>query len=356
MDDGSVEIQRVYLKQIIQRYHKDIYDRYSLVFTNSEWEPLDHVYHETNKVKCDFVKPNGNRCGHLIKNEHIFKNKYTEELMGLGIVCVSKMLGITELTGKEKKNIENELTELRSYEEILENIIENKEYMSPIARNEKYTAEERGIIIERAKKLNVYPLDLKKLEEAGIPLTDQQLSYLEKNSINVISRQKEIEKMNKENEVKKYRVIQEPISHNDYQHVYKSRHESENGKDSKVIKQSLKQVQADYDKRVASIEKFEKYPYYIDIDSGEIDTILKEFTEIIDLVLSRQKSQKDFSHTDIFNSYYEMNSVHATEKETIKSDYFYSVVKYIVGEKMNQYDLRFIYLSLKKEAFIVRMQ
>lgn len=178
MYDESIETQRIYLKQLIQRYQKDVYDKYNLVFTHSDWEPIDHVYHETNKVKCDFVKPNGNRCGHLIKNEHIFKKKNSEVLMSLGIVCVSKMLGISELAGKEKRTIEKELNQLSEIEEILKVIIENKEYSDPCGNSEKYTKEEKELIINRAKSLDVFPDDFKKLEKAEIPFTNQQLSYL----------------------------------------------------------------------------------------------------------------------------------------------------------------------------------
>lgn len=355
MYEESIETQRIYLEQLIQRYQKDVYDKYNLVFTHSDWEPIDHIYHETNKVKCDFVKPNGNRCGHLIKNEHIFKKKNSVELMSLGIVCVSKMFGISELAGKEKRKIEKELNQLSEIEEILKVIIENKEYSDPCGNSEKYTKEEKELIINRAKSLDVFPDDFKKLEKAEIPFTNQQLSYLEKNSNNVISRQKELEKMVKEEEKRKNHRKQDSSSRNDYQYEYTSRHESENSKDSDFINQSLKKIKDDYDERIAALEHFEDVPYYIDIDSGEIDNELKAFVEIVDDVFSGPRIQKEFSHTDIFNIYYEMNAVHVTKKESIKSKYFYSVIEYIVGEKMNQYDLTFTYLSLIKESFIFRI-
>lgn len=354
MYDESVETQRIYLKQLIQRYQKDVYDKYNLVFTHSDWEPIDHVYHETNKVKCDFVKPNGNRCGHLIKNEHIFKKKNSEVLMSLGIVCVSKMLGISELAGKEKRTIEKELNQLSEIGEILKVIIENKEYSDPCGNSEKYTKEEKELIINRAKSLDVFPDDFKKLEKAEIPFTNQQLSYLEKNSNNVISRQKELEKMIKEEEKRKNHRKQDSSSRNNYQYEYTSRHESENGMDRNFINQSLKKIKDDYDERIAALEHFEDVPYYIDIDSGEIDNELKAFVEIIDYVLS---SQIEFTHKKIFEMYDEMNNiVSPIEKESIKSIYFNSVLEYIVGNKMNQYELEFIYLSFVKKAFVVKIK
>lgn len=353
MYDESIETQRIYLKQLIQRYQKDVYDKYNLVFTHSDWEPIDHVYHETNKVKCDFVKPNGNRCGHLIKNEHIFKKKNSEELMSLGIVCVSKMLGISELAGKEKRTIEKELNQLSEIEEILKVIIENKEYSDPCGNSEKYTKEEKELIINRAKSLDVFPDDFKKLEKEEIPFTNQQLSYLEKNSNNVISRQKEIDKMNKEKEKQQNQGKQESRARNDYQYEYTNTKESENEKDSNFINQSLKKIKTDYDERVSALEHFEDIPYYIDIDSGEIDSELKAFVEIIDYVLS---SQMEFTHNEIFTMYYEINKISPTEKESIKSTYFNSVLEYIVGKKMSQYEFEFIYLSFVKKAFVVKIK
>ncbi|MEG0733087.1 MAG: hypothetical protein RR470_11860 [Vagococcus sp.] len=355
MHEESIETQRIYLKQLIQRYQKDVYDKYNLVFTHSDWEPIDHVYHETNKVKCDFVKPNGNRCGHLIKNEHIFKKKNSEELMSLGIVCLSKMLGISELAGKEKRAIEKELNQLSEIEEILKVIIENKEYSEPCGNSEKYTKEEKELIINRAKSLDVFPDDFKKLEKAEIPFTNQQLSYLEKNSNNVISRQKELEKMIKEEEKRKNHRKQDSSSrNNNHQYEYTSRHESENGMDRNFINQSLKKIKDDYDERIAALEHFENAPYYIDIESGEIDNEVKAFVEIIDYVLSKQKCQTEISHADIFKIYFEMKNVSQTEKVTIKSKYFHSIIEYIVVEKMKQYDLRITYLTLLKKAFILK--
>lgn len=354
MYDESIETQRIYLKQLIQRYQKDVYDKYHLVFTHSDWEPIDHVYHETNKVKCDFVKPNGNRCGHLIKNEHIFKKKNSEDLMSLGIVCVSKMLGISELAGKEKRTIEKELNQLSEIEEILKVIIENKEYSDPCGNSEKYTKEEKELIINRAKSLDVFPDDFKKLEKEEIPFTNQQLSYLEKNSNNVISRQKELEKMKKEKENSKNQRKHDFSSQNDYQVEYTSRNESENSKDSDFINQSLKKIKDNYDERIAALEHFGEAPYYIDIESGEIDNEVKAFVEIIDYVLSKQKFQTEISHADIFKIYFEMKDVSQTEKETIKSKYFHSIIEYIVVEKMDQYDLRITYLTLSKKAFILK--
>lgn len=354
MYEESIETQRIYLKQLIQRYQKDVYDKYNLVFTHSDWEPIAHVYHETNKVKCDFVKPNGNRCGHLIKNEHIFKKKNSDKMISLGIVCVSKMLGTSELTGKEKRSIEKDLNKLNEIEELFKKIIENREYMNSRGHSEKFTKEEKELIINKAKSLNIFPDDFIKLEKAEIPLTNQQLSYLEKNSANVISRQKNIDKMYKEKENRKNQSKHEFSSENDYQYEYTSRHESENSKDSNFINQSLKKIKDDYDERIAALEHFEDVPYYIDIDSGEIDNEVKAFVEIIDYVLS---SQMEFTHNEIFKMYDEMNNiVYPIEKESIKSTYFDSVLEYIVGNKMSQYELEFIYLSFGKKAFVVKIK
>lgn len=354
MYEESIETQRIYLKQLIQRYQKDVYDKYNLVFTHSDWEPIAHVYHETNKVKCDFVKPNGNRCGHLIKNEHIFKKKNSDKMISLGIVCVSKMLGTSELTGKEKRSIEKDLNKLNEIEELFKKIIENREYMNSRGHSEKFTKEEKELIINKAKNLNIFPVDFIKLEKAEIPLTNQQLSYLEKNSANVISRQKNIDKMYKEKENWKNQSKHEFSSENDYQYEYTSRHESENSKDSNFINQSLKKIKDDYDERIAALEHFEDVPYYIDVESGEIDNELKVLVEIIDCLFSKNTREINISHRDIFNMYFDINKVEEyREKQEIITNYFFSVTEYIVVKKMLEFSLSFIYLSFSKEAFIV---
>ncbi|MEG2873442.1 hypothetical protein [Carnobacterium sp.] len=196
--------------------------------------------------------------------------------------------------------------------------------------------------------------ELVSIVKSGFNNSVDQLSYLEKNSDNVISRQKELEKMKKEKENSKNQRKHDFSSQNDYQVEYTSRNESENSKDSNFISQSLKKIKDDYDERITALEHFEDVPYYIDIDSGEIDNELKAFVEIIDYVLSKQKFQTEISHADIFKIYFEMKNVSQTEKETIKSKYFHSIIEYIVVEKMDQYDLRITYLTLSKKAFILK--
>lgn len=102
------------------------------------------------------------------------------------------------------------------------------------------------------------------------------------------------------------------------------------------------------------MKHFEDVPYYIDVESGEIDNELKVLVEIIDCLFSKNTREIKISHRDIFNMYFDINKVEEyREKQEIITNYFFSVTEYIVVKKMLEFSLNFIYLSFSKEAFIV---
>lgn len=370
----DVRVQTEYLDQLIKRYRNDVYDRYNIKSNQVDWELIGSEYLKGEMSKCDYIKENGNRCGHKIKNTHMFKNNKDGSIIVVGTTCFIKMFGLA-VSEVKVNQLEKDLIDLTTLEEKIRQIIKNDESRESFSK--KYTDEEKEGILTQAKLLTILPIDFELLLDHKIPLTENQYRQLKKNIENIHARREIVNSQYASNKTNENNSVYRKSEENRKEVTSTYRDVENKVKEVNIYDNPTNEMTRNVYQAVEKIKKINKSTVETNVEEYKLDLfvsnqyvdqakhsrekiIAKENSQfssiksIIAEIIKNSNSRQYYSYQDLFNEIRFKKDWTVAEMLKNQEKLFNETLEYLVMEFHEKNKIIFVDIRNKNNGFMFR--
>ena len=339
-----------------------------------DWELIGSEYLKGEMSKCDYIKENGNRCGHKIKNTHMFKNNKDGSIIVVGTTCFIKMFGLA-VSEVKVNQLEKDLIDLTTLEEKIRQIIKNDESRESFSK--KYTDEEKEGILTQAKLLTILPIDFELLLDHKIPLTENQYRQLKKNIENIHARREIVNSQYASNKTNENNSVYRKSEENRKEVTSTYRDVENKVKEVNIYDNPTNEMTRNVYQAVEKIKKINKSTVETNVEEYKLDLfvsnqyvdqakhsrekiIAKENSQfssiksIIAEIIKNSNSRQYYSYQDLFNEIRFKKDWTVAEMLKNQEKLFNETLEYLVMEFHEKNKIIFVDIRYKTNGFMFR--